>query len=365
MSEVFFVSAEAPVTELEKWYQPEQSLVYKLDRLIDESGILDGISSGDLVAIKTHFGDFGTTKTLRSVFLRKIAEKIKERGGKPFVTETTGLGMTKDRSFATGRLTIAEENGYTQQTLAAPVIIADGLIGLDGVRVNVNGKHLKEVFVAKAIAEADFVVVATHFKLHFRAGVGGSLKNIGVGCVTKTTKYDIHVANPPRIDKEKCVKCDKCLEVCPVDAIENYEINLEKCVKCAGCGEVCKAKAVVIAPWLVGGDIAERIVEAAKAVIDTVGKENFAYLNFVLDVTPHCDCHPYSGVPVIPDIGIFASKDIVSVDKASLDAYESEKNFEKALLKEKYWEWTSPKRLISYAEELGLGESKYTLNKLF
>ena len=365
MSEVFFASAEAYVTELEKWYQPEQSLVYRLEKLIDESGILDEISSGDIVAVKTHFGDFGTTKTLRSVFLRKIAEKVKERGGKPFVTETTGLGMTRDRSFATGRLMIAEENGYTQQTVGAPIIIADGLIGLDGVRVELNGKHLKEVFVAKAIAEADFVVVATHFKLHFRAGVGGSLKNVGVGCVTKTTKYDIHVANPPRIDKEKCTKCDKCVEICPSDAIENYEIVLEKCVRCAGCGEVCEVKAVVIEPWLLGKNIAERIVEAAKAVIEVVGRENFAYVNFLLDVTPHCDCHPYSGVPVIPDVGIFASRDIVSVDKASLDAYVKEKSFERALIKDKFWEWTSPERLISYAEELGLGESEYKLNKLF
>lgn len=93
MQEVFFTDARAKVVDPDLWYQPHLSLVSKLEKLIDKSNILDFISTGDIVALKTHFGERGTTKTLRSVFIRKIAEKIKEKGGRVFVTETTGLGV--------------------------------------------------------------------------------------------------------------------------------------------------------------------------------------------------------------------------------------------------------------------------------
>ncbi len=364
MSDVFFVSADVDVIEPEKWFQPQQSLLFRLEKLIDESGILDNISSGDIVAVKTHFGDLGTTKMIRSVFIRKIVEKVKERTKKVYVTETTGLGLTKERNTAIGRIRIAEENGFTSQTVGAPIIIADGLRGFDSIVVKQDVKHLKEVYVAKAIAETDFVVAATHFKLHMRGGIGGSIKNIGVGCVTKTTKFDIHLPSYPKINVERCSQCLRCVEICPFNAIENFRINEAKCMKCLGCVEVCEDNAIVIGPWFNGDDIAERIVEAAKAVIDTVGKDNFAYINFAIDITPHCDCHPYSGVQQVPDIGVFASKDIVAIDSASLEAYKKEGLTSKALLKEKFWEWTSPERQITYAEELGLGKSKYTLREL-
>ncbi len=364
MAKVFFTPADVDVTEPSRWYQPGKSLVSRLERLIEESGIIEDVSSGDVVAVKTHFGDRGTTKTVRSLFIRKAVHMLRERGARVFVTETTGLGMMKDRNTAVGRIEIAEENGYTSQTVGAPIIIADGLRGFDGVRVEQNVRHLREVYVAKAIAESDFVLVVTHFKLHMRGGIGGSMKNIGVGCVTKTTKYDIHLPAPPEIDREKCTECMRCVEICPFDAIQDFRIDVSRCMKCLGCYEVCEYGAIRIGPWLDGDDIAERIVESARAVMDVVGKKNFAYLNFAIDITPHCDCHPYSGVPQVPDIGVFASRDIVSIDSASLDAYRNEELTSRALLKNKFWEWTSPERQISYAEELGLGEAKYDIEQV-
>ncbi len=365
MEKVFFTPAEVSVTDPSKWYQPEQSLVARLERVIEESRILDGISEGDVVAVKTHFGDRGTTKMLRSLFIRKIVEMAKEKGAKVFVTETTGLGLLKDRCTAIGRLEIAEENGFTSQTVNAPIVIADGLRGFDGVNVKVNGKHLKEVYIAKAIAESDFVVVATHFKLHMRGGIGGAMKNIGVGCVTKTTKFDVHLPSPPEIDLEKCTKCNKCIEICPFDAIVDYEIDLSKCMRCLGCYEVCTDNAIRIGPWLNGDDIAERIVEATKGVVDYVGKDSFAFINFAIDITPHCDCHPYSGVQQVPDIGVFASNDIVAIDNACMDAYIQEEKTSKALIEGDFWEWTSPLRMIEYAEELGLGKRNYRINEIY
>jgi uncharacterized Fe-S center protein len=359
--DVFYVDSRAVVLEPEKWYQPKLSLVSKLRRLIDESGILDGIQKGDIVAVKTHFGDRGTTKTLRSVYIRSVVEKVIEAGGRPFVTETTGLGMIRPRSTAIGRLEIAEENGYTQQTLKAPILIADGLLGLDFVEVSIEGRYLKRIYVAKAIAEADAVVFCTHFKLHMQSGIGGSIKNVGVGCVAKPSKFDLHARGWPRIVAEKCTKCGKCVEICPVNAIEDYRIVEDRCLRCTGCSEVCREDAVEI-EWLLGREVGERIVECAKGVSKIA--KNLVFLNFVIDVTPHCDCHPYSDNPLISDVGILASKDMVSIDRASLDLYKKAQPISDLFSKERFWHWTDPERMLDYAEELGLGKQDYRLVRI-
>ncbi|TDA28948.1 MAG: [Fe-S]-binding protein [Archaeoglobi archaeon] len=359
--EVFYVDSRAVVLNPEKWYQPSLSLVSKLRNLIDESGILDDIQKGDIVAVKTHFGDRGTTKTLRSVYVRAVVEKVIEAGGRPFVTETTGLGMTRPRCTAIGRLEIAEENGYTQQTLKAPIIIADGLLGFDFVEVPIDGKYLKKVYVAKAIAEADAVVFCTHFKLHMQSGIGGSIKNAGVGCVAKPSKFDLHARGYPKIVAKKCNKCGRCLEICPTNAIQNYQIVEQRCLRCTGCAEVCKEEAVEI-DWLLGKDVSDRIVECAEGVLKIAKK--LAYLNFIIDVTPHCDCHPYSDNALISDIGILASKDIVSIDRASYDLYKNAQPISDLLREDRFWQWTAPESMLEYAEELGLGEQKYRLMKV-
>ena len=358
MSNVFYVNPRAEVTDPTKWYQPQLSMVSKLNRLIDESGILDIISKGDLVAVKTHFGERGTTKTVRSVFLRAVVEKVRELGGRPFVTETTGLGLTRLRISAFGRLEIAEENGYTQQTVKAPILIADGLLGFDFVEVPVNGKHINKVRVAKAIAECDAVICVTHFKLHMQAGIGGSIKNVGVGCVAKPSKFDIHMSRLPEIN-ENCTKCGKCVEICPAKAIEDYKIVEEKCLKCTGCAEVCEDNAVNLY-WVYGREVGERLVECARGVLNATSK--FAYLNFLMDITPHCDCHPFSDIPIVSDLGIMASNDMVAIDKASVDMYRKAEAFSGALLeKEKFWPWTDVDRMLEYASDMGLGKPDYSL----
>lgn len=229
------------------------------------------------------------------------------------------------------------------------------------MEVPIDGKFLKKVYVAKAIAECDAVVFCTHFKLHMQSGIGGSIKNIGVGCVAKPSKYDVHVNGFPEIREERCTKCDKCIEICPTDAIVDYRIVEERCLKCTGCYEVCESKAVRL-QWLEGKDVSDRIVECAKGVSKL--NNNFSFLNFLIDITPHCDCHPYSDNALVPDIGILASTDAVSIDSASYDLYKSLPAVNEILEGHKYWQWTDPEGMLSYAENLGLGERKYKLIKL-
>ncbi|MDY6959314.1 MAG: DUF362 domain-containing protein [Halobacteriota archaeon] len=369
MSNVYFVDSRAVVESKARWYQPRLGAVSKLERLIEASGALDFIEEGDIVAIKSHFGVYGTSKALRSVFMRKVAKMVGDQGGRPFLTESCGLGMKHDRSHAVGRIVIAEENGYTQQTVAAPIIIADGMWGFDNLRTEIDGIELSEVYVAKAIAEADKVISLAHFKGHMEGGFGGAIKNLGVGCVAKRSKYDIHITGYPKIDMDKCNRCNECVKMCPAGAIsEDIALDEGKCIKCNGCVEICEPRAISIR-FNGPQETSNRIVDCAKGVIDEIGKENFYYFNFLMDITPACDCCPYSDNPIAPDIGILASNDPLAIDMASVDLVNASPSLPNSMaegVNEKLggmWE-TSPGFQLDAAERLKIGSKEYEIFRI-
>ena len=60
-----------------------------------------------------------------------------------------------------------------------------------------------------------------------------------------------------------------------------------------------------------------KIAEYAKAVVD--GRPSF-HISIVRDISPDCDCHPENDVPMVPDVGMFASFDPVALDLACVEA---------------------------------------------
>lgn len=64
------------------------------------------------------------------------------------------------------------------------------------------------------------------------------------------------VAVYPKLEREKCVRCMICTEVCPVDAIakdrDGYPcIDMKTCVRCLCCHEMCPPGAMVVAKNLI------------------------------------------------------------------------------------------------------------------
>jgi len=306
-----------------------QSLERKLVTLFKAAATGEIISEGDLVAIKMHFGEPGNHRLIRPQHVRVIVEKVKEAGGRPFVTDTTGMGLTSARGTAERCLKAAMMNGYAPDTIGAPLVVADGPKGFFGVKVRVDGLRLKEVEIAQAIAEADALISLAHAKGHPRTGFGGALKNIGVGCVTKCGRAPLHLSRKPQVDWDKCDNCEKCVTFCPVGAIDKASkssskplINHDRCIWGCGCWDICPEKA--ISSWSAmhhgtNKELCIRIADAASAVIDSIGRSKVMFFNFGYDVTPHCDCAPYGDTPIVPDIGILASRDPVALDKASID----------------------------------------------
>ncbi|NHI91968.1 MAG: DUF362 domain-containing protein [Candidatus Lokiarchaeota archaeon] len=377
MSDVYFTNSRA-ILDWEKiskgeatYFNNSVSLLFKFERLIEKSGILNDLKPMDSVAVKMHWGDWGTTRTIRSLYVKKLVDKIKEKGAFPFITESAGLGLTAIRSYGIGRLEIARNNGYTSETCGAPLIPADGLKGLEDFVVDVDGLKLKKVHLASILKNVDKVISLAHFKGHPGLGVGGALKNIAVGFGAKTSKFEFHMDSEfPVFDKNKCTNCNKCIDLCPVNAIsKEIVINKDKCLKCLGCVEICPEKALTV-QWSNAEDRSKKMVDIFKAAQDYVGKENIRYINLLMDVTPICDCIPSSDNPIVPDIGILISRDPLAIDKASIDLInEAPLNQECACTSldnkfAKMYEGTfnaDPKYQLDAAKKLNVGNMEYKL----
>jgi uncharacterized Fe-S center protein len=173
------------------------------------------VSKGDSVAVKVHMGEYGSSAYLHPPIVRRVCDLIKEAGGKPFVTDTTALYPAR-RFTASQYLATAAFNGFTEESLAAPVVIADGKQGYDGKWVDIPKRvsdcSLDKIKIARKIFDADSMIVLSHLKGHELAGFGGSIKNVAMGCVTKESKAAQHRVNRGVIDLSKCTGCGQCVE---------------------------------------------------------------------------------------------------------------------------------------------------------
>ena len=332
--DVYYIEAHVPIEYIpqvppKKWYT--YSLIYQTKELAGKI-LLDTIKPGDTVAIKTHFGERYSQYYIRPAYVRKVADKIRELGGKPFVCDTLFSGMAVERDeadepFLTRRsleegLETAAMNGFTRETMGCPVFFADAPKGLRSIKHPFNGTYIKKVFIASAIAEADVLLSLAHFKAHDCMSVGGTLKNIGVGCSAKQGKWWIHHNSKLSVDLEKCTECGECVSYCPVDAIEMVQgkahIIPEKCIDCAGCIDHCKFAAFISRTFPTIEEQEARIAETATGIIQYF-KGKVAFINLAVDIVPLCDCDPFQGVPIVPDLGVLASKDPVAIDRACID----------------------------------------------
>ncbi|MHB1132112.1 MAG: DUF362 domain-containing protein [Chloroflexota bacterium] len=316
----------------------QDSLVAKMLGVFDQAGFAEMIRPRDVVAIKMHMGEWNNTAYLRPVYARALADKIKSLGGIPFVTDTTTMpySVWSSRVTAVDHLITDERNGFTSGTVGCPVIIADGYFGTDDVKVDMpEGLALKEAFVSTGIAMADVVIMLSHFKGHGVGVIGGALKNLGVGCASKRGKFNLHGCGDPRYSlassnyyPEKCIgkECPTwqlCDQVCAFDAIHITESGLVfEPDKCRGCfsHRSCVTCGALTPPKDWGELNPVAIADAAYGAAKAIGHGKIGYLNLAIDISPMCDCIAYSDRPMVPNIGVFASKDPVAIDMACVDA---------------------------------------------
>ncbi len=354
----------------------QENLFDKISRLMQQCGIDNCLSPGDLVAVKVHFGERGNHSFIRPVFLRRVVEELTKRNSRPFLTDSSTL-YPGERKEAVSALSCAIENGFAYAVVNAPLVMLDGLRGHTSVEVPIQGELLKKVSIGAAIVEADALVTVSHFKCHELTGFGGALKNLGMGCASREGKMQQHSTLGPKVSAKRCTACGRCVTSCAHDAISFPEgtafIDQQRCIGCAHCVTACPERAINI-QWNEASELVMRKMAeyALGAVTGKAGK--CLHLNFITQVSPACDCYGYSDAPIVNDIGICASLDPVALDQACADLVNRARGNQDTALQSGFepggdkfrgvypeinWEVQ-----LEQGEKVGLGTRKYELVNL-
>jgi len=324
--------------------------------LLDAAGIALAIKQNDFTAIKIHFGEKGNIGYIKPETIKPVIQKIRAIGAIPFVTDANTI-YRGQRTDAVHHLMLAAEHNFHPKFLGCPVVIADGLRGNNYVEVEANLKHFKKIKVAEAIYNADVILSIAHFKGHGLCGIGGAIKNMGMGCAARAGKYEQHNSIVPKVKTELCTACGACVKWCGGGALElcpPIHLDPSKCIGCGQCILACNYK-VFSLPWNEEAAVVqEKVAEYAAGVLKN--KKAF-FINFLTFITSQCDCFKTIAKPLMPDIGILASQDPVAIDQASIDLVTKHTGHD--ILKEKTG--MDGRRQIEYAEKLGLGSRKYKL----
>ena len=288
-----------------------------INKLLDTFSLDTVISNGDSVALKIHFGEPGNTAFLKPNEVKPVCSRIVSIGAKPFYTDCNTL-YKGPRSNTREHLQVARDHGYSLQSAGAETVIPEED---DFETIEIAQKHFKKVYIGAPALKSNVIVALTHFKGHEMTGFGGALKNLGMGLGTRLGKLQMHQ------------DCKNCPEI-----------------------KTCTRNKIISSCWF-GAPflVQEKIVEYAYGAVK--GRKT-AYFNFVIRVSPQCDCYGFNDKPIIPDIGMLASTDPVAIDQASVDIVNQSagKDIFKQIHPDVDWGVQ-----LKYAEEIGMGTRAYEL----
>jgi len=350
----------------------ENDIMVNLEKLLEQEEFSRFLLSWNLVALKLHFGERGGWGYIHPKFVRRIVNQAKRYGCKPFLTDTNSVYLGS-RSDAVSHIQTALTNGFDFTVSNAPIIIADGLKGASSFEVDVGLKHYQKVKIALEISHADGMICLSHFKGHELCGFGGAIKNVGMGLAARAGKLAIHSTVTPYIKKD-CIGCGTCKGFCVGDAIYLAEgrayIDSEKCIGCGQCIISCPQGFIKVRWDESAQNAQEKICEYAYGILNTLRIPTI-FLNFLIHITPQCDCFDHTDTPICPDLGILVSTDAVAIDQASVDLVNQSQGIPNTAIKGKFGSGVDKFKAIypdidwevqlAYAEKIGLGSRQYEL----
>ncbi|MFH0790733.1 MAG: DUF362 domain-containing protein [Candidatus Omnitrophota bacterium] len=406
-SDVYFIRIDS--TDIEK----RESA---LKRLIDTANPFSNYKDGEFIPVKVTIGDSPCVYHLQPQLVKLIISAVKKEGAKPFLFDTSVI-YKGQRQNAVDHLNLAQSKGFGHSKAGAPFIIADGIFGQDGKEWALNSPNIKKIRIPSFIGLLDSLLVLSHVTGHIVSGYAGAIKNVAMGMSCRATKQVQHSSLKPSIIEKNCTACGCCMAICPAGAIsfknkkiafgdnllspvigdfrspsrfdlrsksggglgkilytflcckkspadnnrdkkqssQTGFINQELCVGCGECLCACKFNAIFI-NWHEDPNLfCRRMAETADFILSKFEKKIF--LNFAFDITQECDCISTKDEKMISgDLGILASNDILSIDKATADLVN--KNAKSDFLNRTRNTYTE---MFEYAAKTGLGNLEYNL----
>jgi uncharacterized Fe-S center protein len=265
--------------------EPKNSIGAKWPRLLDALDLAASVA-GQRTAIKMHLGGGAGFTTIHPFFVRQLVEKVKGCA----IVSNTG---TADR--------------YVRSTPIEPPV-----------------RHLDRVEIAGEIADAEALIDLAHLKAHGACGFGGASKNLAMGAVDEATRGRLHsLEGGLSWDRAKCDQCRSCAENCPTGALTmsdagEWSVFYHHCRFCQHCVLICPQQGI----RMTGGayeDFQRGLALTTAATLATFKPGRTLFINFLTDITIFCDCWGMTTPRLVPDVGILAGRDIVAIEKASLD----------------------------------------------
>ncbi|RLE74354.1 MAG: hypothetical protein DRJ56_07685 [Thermoprotei archaeon] len=350
---------------------PEDSIAGKYLEIIRELGVREAVK-GKLVAIKMHVGKNLGFSTVNPLLVRLLVREIKRAGGTPYVIDVPE------------QIPEAHARGYVSEVIGCPIVPVAGFRDEYYVEREVNYRALKSLKLGGNCKDADVLVVLSHVKGHNTAGFGASIKNVALGCYTRDTRAAMHRCTqyprywfPERCGSNADEVMRRLADACPHGAIRvrNGELRVvfDMCNQCMRCTRIAPG-CIRISPENFNGFF-EAMAMAAKFVLEQFDEDGVFFINVALDMTELCDCWGFTTGNVLPDLGVLGSRDILAVDKATLDLTNElpliVENVSRSLeviddpdlhpFARIFGPYKDPYLQIYYGEKYGLGEVDYEL----
>lgn len=304
--------------EAQQPQEPQESTVY-MTTDISAEGLVKifkamGVTPEGNVAVKISTGEPGGNNFLKPELIKDL------------VSSVNGTIVECNTAYA-GRRNTSEEHWKTVKEHGFLDIAPFDLLDEDGeIQIPVKDTtHIKYNIVGKNIEKYNFMINLAHFKGHAMGGFGGVLKNQSIGLASSNGKAYIHSAGKTAYK----------------DSIWQYVKQTEQ------------------------DHFIEAMAVAAQSVHDYFDGK-ILYINVMNNLSVDCDCSSHPADPEMKDIGILASTDPVTLDKACVDLifdYPSTTDDNAQPLIERINEKHGV-HIIDYAEKLGLGTTKYTIKKI-
>jgi uncharacterized Fe-S center protein len=280
------------------------SKVYFIDKSSPGTigGVFRKIAAADFggkdVLVKLHMGERGNRWYVKPETVRIVTDELRGVGSRPIIYDTAivygGQRNTREKYRA-----LATEHGFD-------AIGCDVVIGDRGLSVDLTEGGIAFRFeVAEEVFRTGHIVSVVHGKGHGLTGFGGTIKNIGMGGVSKACKLAMHAAT--------VAGKLKSLGRSPVSFNKILAMGAKACL--SGKSLVC--------------------------------------FHVLLDITKSCDCAK-NALPIIcPDLGYLLSRDPVASDAASIDMIIQAAG--PSVFRRDPWEQ------VAFAEKIGLGSRAYEL----